>query len=524
MLFNSFEFLFYFLPVTLLGFFVLLDKAKATWSIMWLVVCSLFFYGWWNPAYLVLMLFSIVFNFSLGYFLGQSENIFQRKLTLWFGVSVNIGLLVYFKYANFLVTQVELVSGHNFGVEAILLPLAISFFTFQQVAFLVDSYRHQTKEYNFSQYSLFVVFFPQLIAGPIVHHKDVMPQFLELAQRQKRLHDFAIGISIFAVGLFKKTVIADGIAPYSNVVFDSAMYSDPITFFVAWGGVLAYTIQLYFDFSGYSDMAIGLARMFGIILPLNFYSPYKAKNIVEFWRRWHITLSNFLRDYLYITLGGNRNGVFMRYRNLFLTMFIGGLWHGAGWNFAIWGALHGSYLIINHLWLQYKSRIGFRIPNMLASASSWLITFLAVVLGWVFFRAQNVDAALNVLAGMSGLNGITIPNAIIVRLDFLQPLFSLLNIKAHLGGGEAFIFNWLWVLIMLPLTLILPNTQDIFSKVNGSLSRLNAANENVVWPFYAYMQAVKWNMNKRWLLIISLALTLGLITLSQVSEFLYFQF
>jgi alginate O-acetyltransferase complex protein AlgI len=523
-LFNSFEFIFLFLPITLCVFFIIGQRNKHRPAVAWLVLCSLFFYGWWNPAYLILIIFSMLFNYALGNVLGNGESAIIRKFTLWVGVITNLGLLAYYKYSNFFVEQINLATDLNFNFEYVFLPLAISFFTFQQIAFLVDSYRHETKEYDFLQYCLFVTFFPQLIAGPIVHHKEILPQFLQDDRFKLNAKNITIGLSIFAIGLFKKTVIADGIAPYSNVVFDSAVSGDPITLFVAWGGALAYTIQLYFDFSGYSDMAIGLARMFGIILPLNFYSPYKALNISEFWRRWHITLSNFLRDYVYIALGGNRKGTLARYKNLFLTMFIGGLWHGAGWNFAVWGALHGCYLMTNLAWMKYTKLWSVPIPESIKKFMAWGITFTAVVIGWVFFRATSFDSSITILQGMSGMNGISIPNGIIVRLGFLQETFKTLGITAHLGGGSNFTYTWLWILVVLPLVLILPTTQDLFYKVRGSLSSKNYDKNSTFWPFYNKLSLIYWKDNKFWAVIISFALVFGLLTLSQVSEFLYFQF
>jgi len=522
MLFNSFEFLFLFLPFCLFVFISLNKQSKHETAMIWLVFCSLFFYGWWSPAYLILIAGSMVFNYILGQQLSSVRR--YSKLLLWIGVITNLSFLGYYKYANFFVDQLNFFSGTSFHLDRILLPLAISFFTFQQIAFLVDSYRHETKEFNFLHYSLFVTFFPQLIAGPIVHHKEILPQFLQKYNSKIELRNIAIGLSIFAIGFFKKTVIADGIAPYSNVFFNSTLIETSPSFFVAWGGSLAYTLQLYFDFSGYSDMAIGLARMFGIILPLNFYSPYKAINISEFWRRWHITLSNFLRDYVYIALGGNRNGSFNRYRNLFLTMFLGGLWHGAGWNFALWGALHGSYLIIHQGWGRLFKHKVIPIPNSIKVFSAWLLTFIAVVVGWVFFRATSLDSAVDILIGMSGANGFAIPNAISVRLGIFGDFITMLGVTTFLGGGESFLNNWLWILIILPTCLILPNTQDLFVNNIGSLSNNNHLTAHTFWPLHALCKKTQWKLSNSWAWLISFAFILGILSLAQVSEFLYFQF
>jgi alginate O-acetyltransferase complex protein AlgI len=333
MLFNSYTFIFIFLPITLLVFFSIGGKGHHRIAIAWLVAASLFFYGWWNPAYLSLILGSILFNYAVGVALSNlqaqsSASHLTKKIILSFGILVNLFLLAYFKYANFFVDNLNSLSGSNFHLQTIILPLAISFFTFQQITYLVDAYKGETREYNFLHYCLFVTFFPQLIAGPIVHHREMLPQFVKNTIYKFNHQHLAIGLTIFFIGLFKKVVLADGVAVYATPVFEAAEQGVMLTFFEAWAGALAYTFQLYFDFSGYSDMAIGIARMFGIRLPLNFNSPYKSVNIIEFWRRWHITLSRFLRDYLYIPLGGNRKGKFRRYINLMITMLLGGLWHG----------------------------------------------------------------------------------------------------------------------------------------------------------------------------------------------------
>ncbi|HIE55101.1 MAG TPA: MBOAT family protein, partial [Chromatiaceae bacterium] len=354
MLFNSYIFILVFLPLTLVVYFAMGRLGYSRAAIAWLVGASLFFYGWWNPAYLGLILFSILFNYTAGVVMTRipGEEGQRKKLVLAFGIAINLGLLGYYKYANFFVDSVSYLTGIEWHIETIVLPLAISFFTFQQIAYLVDAYKGETHEYNLLHYCLFVTFFPQLIAGPIVHHKEMLPQFMRDAVYRMRHQDLAIGITIFLVGLFKKVVIADGFASNATPVFQAADAGEVIGFLSAWTGVFSYTMQLYFDFSGYSDMAIGIGRMFGIKLPINFNSPYQALNIIDFWRRWHITLSRFLRDYLYIPLGGNRKGPARRHVNMMVTMLLGGLWHGAGWNFVIWGGLHGSYLVVNHFWRQ----------------------------------------------------------------------------------------------------------------------------------------------------------------------------
>jgi D-alanyl-lipoteichoic acid acyltransferase DltB (MBOAT superfamily) len=429
----------------------------------WLVLSSLFFYAWWNPAYLGLIIFSMLFNYSFGKLLSHEGRPNFRKCLLWIGVGTNLSFLGYFKYANFFVEQLNLVGNSTYHLETILLPLAISFFTFQQIAFLVDSYRHETREFDFLQYSLFVTFFPQLIAGPIVHHKEMMPQFGNHNIYKVNYEYLTMGLIIFTIGLFKKVILADGVAVYASPVFGEAESEVALTFFAAWAGAFAYTLQLYFDFSGYSDMAIGVALMFGIILPINFNSPYKSQSIIEFWRRWHITLSRFLRDYLYITLGGSRKGSVRRYVNLFITMLLGGIWHGAGWTFIIWGMLHGLYLIINHAWrklrfevLKVSSKVG-RVELFFAKS----LTLIAVIIGWVYFRADTVNGANNMIYAMAGGNGISLPASLEVYLSNYLSHFGFTfdgmfyGTKASLGEGIK------WIIVLFTIALFFPNCQKI---------------------------------------------------------------
>ena len=520
MLFNSAEFIFLFLPISLLLFFYLAKRWGNEIAIASLVICSLFFYGWWNPAYLALLILSMICNYQLGKYLGQKGN----KKILAIGITLNLAVIAYYKYAGFIVFNLNALTGEAWHAGNIILPLAISFFTFQQIAYLVDSHRGITKEYSFLHYALFVSFFPQLIAGPIVHHKDMLPQFSTVQRYQAHISNFKIGLTIFAIGLFKKTVLADGIAIYASPVFDLADAGNNIKFFMAWGGALSYTFQLYFDFSGYSDMAIGIARLFGIILPLNFYSPYKATNISEFWRRWHITLSHFLRDYVYIALGGNRNGKIKRYTNLFITMLLGGLWHGAGWNFIIWGALHGCYLMLNLGWQAMKVKFSlFTIGSKLYIFTAWLITFVAIVIGWVFFRAVTLEGAMNIVTGMLGFNGIEIPNAILARLGSFGTSLQTLGITPS-NGGKVFVMTWVWITLLLTFVLTLPNIQDLFFKQQGSLSHLKYETKRTFWPYQRVFLTLGWSDTCKWALFSGACLALGILTLSQVSEFLYFQF
>jgi len=380
MLFNSFAFIFLFMPLTLAGY-----RLFRRHGVAWLAICSMFFYAWWDWRFLPLLLLSISVNYCAGRAIcGLSGS--GRTAMLATALALNLSLLVWFKYATFL-----------FGIHPGLpLPIGISFFTFTQIAFLVDCWQGKAREPHFAPYSLFVSYFPHLVAGPVLHHAEMMPQFRN--GRALKSEDLALGLTIFALGLAKKVLVADNIAPLANPIFGAGASPQ---FLDAWIGTLAYSMQLYFDFSGYSDMAIGLSRLFGVRLPENFDSPYQARNISDFWRRWHMTLSRFLRDYLYIPLGGNRHGEWRRRCNLMLTMVLGGAWHGAGWTFIAWGTLHGIYLVL-------QQRFGGGRPAWWARP----LTFVAVLLAWVPFRAPDLASALDIWAGMAGLHGMGLPRAL----------------------------------------------------------------------------------------------------------------
>ena len=404
MLFTTAAFVYVFLPLVLAGFFLIAGRIGPSAAAAWLFIASLVFYGVWMPAYVLLLLGSIVANYGLGRRIaaaGAGSPLARRWLAL--GVAANLGLLAYYKYANFFVDNLNLALGTHWQIGQVLLPIGISFFSFTQIAFLADAYQKGVRELRFSHYGLFVTYFPHLIAGPVLHHAQMMPQFRDPQTYRANGANLAAGLAIFALGLVKKVVLADGIAPYADAVFAPADAGQIPSAAEAWLGALAYTLQLYFDFSGYSDMAIGLSLMFNVRLPFNFNSPYRAANISDFWRRWHISLSNFLRDYLYIALGGNRRGPLRRYLNLATTMLLGGLWHGASWSFVLWGGLHGLYLMINH---GFRALCGEALHRRLARSrpfllASWLLTMLAVVVAWVFFRAQTLAGALRLLEAMA---------------------------------------------------------------------------------------------------------------------------
>ncbi len=411
MLFNSIEFIYLFLPITFFLYFYLNRKKFYVISKVFLIFASLFFYSWWNIYYLPLILVSIIFNFYIGNYLTSdiSQFFLNKKYILTFGILGNIFLLSYFKYSDFLILNINRITKLELSSLNIALPLAISFFTFQQIAFLVDSYRRETYKTNFIDYCFFITFFPQLIAGPIVHHKEIFTQISNTLITAMNYKNIASGLFIFSIGLFKKVVLADNFSNWASEGFDETSI---LYFFGSWCTSLSYTFQIYFDFSGYTDMALGCALLFNFKLPINFNSPYKALDIQNFWRRWHITLSRFLREYIYIPIGGNKNGQLKTFFNLMIVFIIGGIWHGAGWTFIFWGFLHGVGIIINRLW----KLIGIKIPEFLC----WIITFNFINFTWIFFRAREWRDAIKVIKGMSGINGFDLPNRVIVKLSFLN--------------------------------------------------------------------------------------------------------
>lgn len=395
MLFGSFEFLLGFLPVTFTVYHALRLSGRAAAAKWFMAAASIVFYGWWNIRGVPLVVASVGANFLLSLWMTRGEQ--PRRPILISGIVLNLGLLGYFKYTNFFVSTLNSVSGFDVIMTKVGLPLAISFFTFQQIAYLVEAYRSKRPAESFIDYALFVLFFPHLIAGPITHHLEMLPQFKSMGRKALPVSYLSVGLSLLVLGLAKKAVIADTLSEVCNPAFHAADAGYAISLGAAWLGSLAYTFQLYFDFSGYSDMAVGLGLLFGIRMPVNFASPYRSLSIIDFWRRWHISLSRFLRNYLYIPLGGNRSGQFRRHMNLFITMALGGLWHGAGWTFLAWGALHGAYLIINHFW---RARFG-EARTLPTKALAWLLTFLAVVVAWVLFRSVTFDGAVRILAAMA---------------------------------------------------------------------------------------------------------------------------
>ncbi|SFV53543.1 Probable poly(beta-D-mannuronate) O-acetylase [hydrothermal vent metagenome] len=473
MLFNSYEFIFLFLPLTFFIYFYLNSKKLTILSKVFLIISSLFFYSWWNIIYLPLILLSIIFNFFVG------EYIYNKKSLLYIGIIFNLSLLGYFKYMDFFIENINFFTNSNFSLFHLALPLAISFYTFQQIAYLVDSYRGDIKEYHFLDYVVFVTFFPQLIAGPIVHHSEMMPQFNNKKNLVKNYKNIALGIFIFSIGLFKKVAIADSFAVFATQGFDVATSLNMIE---AWLTSFSYTFQLYFDFSGYTDMAIGIALLFNIKLPINFNSPYKALSIQDFWRRWHITLSDFLKRYIYIPLGGNRLGETRTYLNLFITFLLGGIWHGAGWTFVFWGAMHGSALAIHRLWQKFNFKIHFIL--------AWFITFNFVNISWVFFRAKEWEDAIKVLDGMF-FGEIILPQILSSKLSFLS-ISSEKWSSIFYSTPEIFV----WIILGFIISLFFKNSMQLREKF-------------IPTPFY-----MLWT-------ILSL---MSIFILYRKSEFIYFNF
>jgi alginate O-acetyltransferase complex protein AlgI len=501
MLFNSFIFLLVFLPITLSLFYLSRSFISIRFSIGILVAASFIFYGYWNPDYLLLISSSIVINYALGHRLAKQTT---SKPLLIFGLCLNLVLLGYFKYTNFLIDNINELFDISFKGQEIILPLALSFFTFQQIAYLIDCYRKKAKEQNFINYCLFVSFFPQLIAGPIVHHKEMMPQFSNLSQPLNWSKNIASGASLFIIGLFKKVIIADNFALYANRYFDNNGNSE-IHMGDAWLGALAYHFQIYFDFSGYSDMAIGIAIMFGIVLPINFNSPYRAFSIIDFWRRWHMTLSRFLRDYLYISLGGNRKGSSRRYINLLLTMLLGGLWHGAAWTFVIWGGLHGFYLVVNHLWnTLLKSVNTDRLYNSkLYQVCGLVLTTLSVIIAWVYFRSPDVDMANRTILAMFGYGGEGFSSSYISFIS-ANGFNALLNLffenKFNWGTIMLAVFMMAFIFV-----IVLPNSAQLFTLINSK-------------------GLFQWQTNWKYAILLGILLSSSIVGMFGISEFIYFQF
>jgi alginate O-acetyltransferase complex protein AlgI len=521
MLFHAFEFVLVFLPVTF-GLFLALERSGNTrFTVHLLTVASLVFYGWWDWRFLALLVGSVVVNYGLGAAIAANHGNLRARAALWTGIVFDLGLIGVFKYADFAIGSFTTIAGREYHPIGIVLPLGISFFTFQQIAWIVDIHAHKERQVPpFLDFALFITFFPQLIAGPIVHWSEVGDQYRRMASRRRggdrAWVDVAVGLSIFAVGVAKKIVIADGCAQIASPIFEGADGGQMAPTLAAWGAVLAYTLQIYFDFSGYSDMAIGLARLFGIRLPVNFYSPYKQSSIIGFWRSWHITLSRFLRDYVYIPLGGNRHGVGRRYVNMLATMLIGGLWHGASWNFVIWGGLHGAFLSVNHLWREFRARRGIAASGLTGNLwqwGGWLLTLACVMHAWILFRAETFGGAGTILRAMYA---------------FAFDISGERRLAARITDIE-----WATIGVALAIAVLSPNTAEIFRKYNPAVGlaalQRRLSDEPFVRMYYLprSWRIPPWRPNLGWGLAIAALLIAYVYTASRYEayvEFIYFRF
>jgi len=500
MLFNSYPFLLGFFPVVLLLFFVL-GRRNHVLAAGWLAIASLFFYGYWSPAALPLLIVSVCMNYRFGILVTPDGQRTQRRRKSWLITALALNLLVlsYFKYANFFISNInaalQMVSPWQLQALHVVLPIGISFFTFTQIAFLVDCYEGKVQERRIVHYLLFVSYFPHLISGPVLHHSQMMPQFRSAQTYSPLVSNLLAGLLGLTIGLAKKVLLADEFSKYASPVFDAASAGHEVGALAAWIGAFAYTLQIYFDFSGYSDMAVGLSRMLGIQLPLNFNAPYKATSIIDFWRRWHMTLSQFLRDYLYVPLGGNRYGDARRYANLMTTMLLGGLWHGASWTFVVWGALHGSYLLVNHMWRSVASRLPppGAVLGYLGTAAGIVLTFAAVVIAWVLFRAPTFAGAQAMLNAMFSMGPVA------VRMPTFAATFQHIEVPptsfAYLGGFFAVGFGIVW---LLPTTqAIVPHAAAIKGRLGwfcigvllfgiALLAAINASNDSSEFIYFNF--------------------------------------
>jgi alginate O-acetyltransferase complex protein AlgI len=501
MLFNSIEFIFFFVPLTLIFYsiFCRVNYKVAAW---WLVFASFVFYSWWNASYVYLLLSSILMNHLIGNAILRTNRNLDKslsKIVLYIGCILNIFLLIYYKYFVFILNNVGLVLGKKFHMDAIELPLGISFFTFTQIAFLVDTYKDTHGKYSLGNYFLFVTYFPHLIAGPILHHAEMMPQFQNPRSYHLDAPRLATGLTMFSLGLFKKAVFADKMGTLATPFFDAVAKGYVPGIIESWLGALAYTLQLYYDFSGYSDMAVGISFVFGFTIPINFDSPYKASSVIDFWRRWHITLSRFLRVYVYIPLGGNRNGSLRRYTNLMLTMLIGGAWHGAGWTFILWGAVHGFYLVVNTLWKNFTANnIGIQKNNLISVFLGRGLTFICVVVAWVIFRSDKIQDSFVIIRAMFTTDG-----------------------TSGAVYNAAFLHSIILVSLLILISQIAPNTQQIISHARIGLNDTRGGEKKFCWPnIHIAMDSASAVATS----IVFTACVLVIIMSERASEFLYFQF
>ncbi len=549
MLFNSYQFIFAFLPVVLAVCFIAARTLGAGAAQLWLTAASLYFYASWNLQYLPLLLGSILFNYGVALMLVRTGSDRTRQTILIAATAANLALLGYYKYTNYFLDTVNSVAGTHFSFMALALPLGISFYTFQQLTLLVDISQGTIKTFRFRDFVLFVTFFPHLIAGPIVHHREMMPQF-ERADYRARWDNLAIGLTLFAVGLFKKAVLADGIASQVAPLYAQAA-AGPSTLVFAWAAAVGFVLQMYFDFSGYSEMALGLARMVGIKLPMNFNSPLKATSIIQYWACWHITLTRFLTAYIYnpIAVGLTRRrlnsgkpglkgpktgpGAFVMLTAVptVTTMFLSGLWHGAGNHYLVFGLLHAFYLVVNHAWRLFHHRFW---PPLLRDTASHerimkpvglVLTFVAATVALTYFRADTVGIGSNIVGGMAGLHGITLPNVIESRLPGLAASLAHWGIGFGNGSLPALVGLYGWMAVLLAIALIPPNILQIMLRWEPAITLpLPYMKDGRLHPFSRLFTGLEWQPSPGWAVGVAALSVFGILALSQVTEFLYWQF
>jgi len=544
MLFNSTEFLFGFLPVVLAGFY-LVGGFSRVWAIRWLILASLAFYGWWRPLNVLIICPSVIINFFIARtLLSLSQNEQSRrtsKAILLAGLLFNVLFLGVFKYTDFVTGTINDVFGANLILRHIILPLGISFITFQKIAFLIDVQAGRIKSFTFQDYCTFVLFFPQLVAGPIVHYREMMPQFQSARCRFDK-ENVAVGLTLLLFGLFKKVILADKIAPFVSPIYLHAASGTGVTFIMAWMAAIGFTLQIYFDFSGYTDMALGLARLFGIKLPPNFYSPLRASNIIDFWMRWHMTLTRFLTAYIYNPLVlwltrrrvakgrpgfGGRHTTVGAFVSLLmcptiLTMFIAGLWHGAGYGFVVWGVLHGFYITVNHAWRLTGPRLwpDRRSYESFMRPVGPVVTFIIVAATMVFFRAPTIGAAIDLVRGMVGINGIGLPEHLLARLGPAAVLLHRIGIVAVAGSVQDFIKTWIVICLLLFVALAAPNTLQILGRYEPALGIRPSSTKLAIGG----IRILEWGPSLAWAIVMSGIAAITIVHIGGPSEFLYWQF
>jgi alginate O-acetyltransferase complex protein AlgI len=544
-LFNSYQFLFGFLPVAVAGFFALGVRSRS-WALRWIIFVSILFYAWWRPLNVLIIAPSILINFVLALALQRLATDEKRfriaRLVLLLGIAFNVAFLGYFKYVDFGMSTINDIFGTNLILTHIILPLGISFITFQKIAFLIDVHAGRVKSFTLQDYCLFVLFFPQLIAGPIVHYREMMPQFHSVSCRFDK-QNFAVALTLLFFGLFKKVILADHLATVVSPIYNHAASGGGTSLLLAWAAAVGFTLQIYFDFSGYTDMALGIARFFGVRLPPNFNSPLKASSIIDFWLRWHMTLTRFLTAYIYnpLTLWLTRRwlskgrpglsghkttvGAFfcLLMFPLLLTMFVSGLWHGAGYGFIIWGVLHGFYLTINHAWRLIRPRLwsGTQSYERFMRPLGGLITFTSVAVAMILFRSPTMTSANDLLKGLVAQNGVALPQAI---YDHLGPLAGWLHragvasVAPELWSSEEFGRMVMWILVSLLIALILPSTLQILARYEPALG----VKPRTVG--FGGRSINEWNASLPWAISMSIVAAMAMLSLGGPSEFLYWQF